>query len=171
MSGYVLGYARGDQRRSAARKLLGFGEISEVCGVNNKKQKSDNNRDPNQEPSNVNRDTLSPRTDGPLQEVHVASSTPPMARFTRFLISGILYALNCKGTAPCTASFPAISPVAAFGGLPRTASSTTFKRRGRAAAPFTAMRIRSMLPFDTTIAEATFSSGKSHTFRSRIFSK
>jgi len=26
---------------------------------------------------------------GPLYDAHVASSTPPMARFTRFLINGI----------------------------------------------------------------------------------
>jgi hypothetical protein len=73
--------------------------------------------------------------------------------------------------APRTASLPAISPVAAFGGLPRTASSTAFNRSGRAAAPFTAMRICSILPPETTIAEATFNSGKSHTFLSRTFSK
>src|SRR5580704_12106223 len=171
MSGHVLGYARGDQRRSAASKLLRFGKISDVRGVNDEEQKPGNDRDPYQKPSNMNRDTLSPRTDSPLQEVHVASSTPPMARFTRFRISGILYALNCKGTAPCTASFPAISPVAAFAGLPRTACSTAFNRRGRAAAPFTAIRMRSMLLPETTIAEATFKRGKSHTFRSRTFSK
>jgi hypothetical protein len=34
--------------------------------MNDKKQKSGNNCDPNQEPSNVNRDALSPRTDSPL---------------------------------------------------------------------------------------------------------
>jgi hypothetical protein len=67
----------------------------------------------------------------------------------------------------------------ALRGWPRTASSTAFKRNGRAAAAFTEIRMRlivwaerlSELPPEVTMAEATFMSGKSQTLRSRIFSK
>ncbi len=52
-----------------------------------------------------------------------------------------------------------------------TASSTAFRRSGWAATPFTAIRIWSILPPLKTAAEAMFTSGKSHTCRSRTFSK
>ena len=70
--------------------LLRFGEVPHVDGVNDQEEQSQDCRHPDQEPRNVNRDSLPPRTRGPLYNAHVASSAPLMARFTRFLISGIL---------------------------------------------------------------------------------
>src|ERR1700678_310204 len=149
----AFGQARRQLRGNASRELFTLREIPQIDGVNDEESQPRDGRDPDQKPRNVNGHMLPPWTRSPLNYAtigaHFASSTPPMARFTRFRISGILYALNCKGTAPCTASFPAIVPVSALGGLPRTASSTALSRRGRAAAPLTAMRMRSIRPFET----------------------
>ncbi len=67
-----------------------WGEISEVDHVNNQEQQASDCGDLDQKPGNVNGDILSPWIYGSLYEVHVASCTPPIARFTRFLMSGIL---------------------------------------------------------------------------------
>ena len=58
--------------------------------MNDGEQEPRDHGNPYQEPRDVNRDRVPPRIYGPLQGVHTASSTPPMARFTRFRISGIL---------------------------------------------------------------------------------
>ena len=59
----------------------------------------------------------------------------------------------------------------AFLGRPMTARSTDASRSGRAATAFTAILMRSMRSPESAIADATLSSGKSQTCRSRIFSK
>ena len=86
----AFGQLRRDLGRRVVRKLLGLGEIPQPSGVNDQEEQPRDHRNPDQEPGDMNRDTLPPRTRGPLYDAHVASSTPPMARFTRFLISGIL---------------------------------------------------------------------------------
>src|ERR1035437_9561135 len=171
VSGDSFGNSGQDCGRIVFRKLLGRGKDGHVECVDNHEEQSRNHRNPYQVPRYMDGNGSSPRTDCPGYEVHVASCTPPMARFTRFLINGILYALNCSGTAPWTARFPAIVPVVASAGLPRTASSTALKRIGFGATALTAMGVRSILPPETTIAEATFIRAKSHTLRSRTFSK
>ena len=82
-----------------------------------------------------------------------------------------LCTLVVQGTAPAMASSPAAAAVASSRFLPRTAFSTAGRRSGVAATPFTAMRMRAMVSPDMTVAAATFTSGKSHTFRSATFSK
>ena len=106
-------------------------------------------------------DRLPPRTLAHSKmAAHVASCHTADGALNQIPHQRNLVSVELQGTAPCTASFPAISPVAAIAGLPRTASSTAFSRSGRAAAPFTAMRMRSMLPPETTIADATFNKRK-----------
>src|ERR1035437_829989 len=90
VSGHMLRYARRYGRQNIARKLFCFREIPYVDGVDEQEQQPRDDSYPDQKPGNMNRDTLPPRTRRPLYEVHVASPTPLMARFTRFLISGIL---------------------------------------------------------------------------------
>ena len=69
------------------------------------------------------------------------------------------------------ASAPAISAVASVRGSPATAASTATNRRGRAATAPTTNRIASIRSPAGRSADATFTSGKSHTSRSRTFSK
>src|SRR5579863_6298093 len=112
MSGDPRWYDGGDRWRNTAGKLFRFGEISNIDCVHDEEEQARNCSNPNQEPCDVDGNILSPGARVPFRErlydTHLASSTPPIARFTRFLMRGILYALNCKGTAPRTASLPAI---------------------------------------------------------------
>src|ERR1700730_10254153 len=72
------------------RELTRLGEVPQIGSMNYEEHESCNHRHPYQEPCDVNRNSQSPGVDSPLQETHVACSTPPIARFTRFLVSGIL---------------------------------------------------------------------------------
>ncbi len=69
-----------------------------------------------------------------------------------------------------TAISPAAAAVSSLRGLPATKRSTFSIRTGRAATALTAMRIDSIVSPEVFIAEAMFSSGKSHTLRSATFS-
>jgi len=158
----VLRYARCDQRRAADRKTLWFGEIAQVCGVNDKEKQSGNHRNPYQEPSDMD-GTFCPRDFWPTLGSPCCSCTPPMARFTRFS-SADLVSVELQRTAPARpVSRHFLRLLHSWFAADRVFDN--LKRRGRAAAPFTAIRIRSILPLDTIITEATFNSGKSHTFR------
>jgi hypothetical protein len=79
--------------------------------------------------------------------------------------------LNFSGCAPAIASSAAALAVASLAGFPVTASSTARRRSGRAATPLTTTASAGMVPPCATIADATLTSAKSHTLRSRIFSK
>src|SRR5262249_5007360 len=103
--------------------------------------------------------------------VVAAVGTPRMARFTRLRISGTLYPLYRSVTAPSTAILPARSAVASSRALPTIAVSTFGSRFGVAATAPTTSRAATIFPFENLIADATLTSGKSHTCRSRTFSK
>jgi hypothetical protein len=90
MSGNALGNAGREFDRNSASELLGFREISYVDRVDDHEEQARDRRHPDQEPRDVNGDMPPPRTRCPIYDSHLASSTPPMARFTRFRISGIL---------------------------------------------------------------------------------
>src|ERR1700732_3134786 len=61
MSGHVLRYSRGDQWRTTASELLGFGEISHIGGVHDEEEKSQDDGNPYQEPSDMAGNVLPPR--------------------------------------------------------------------------------------------------------------
>src|SRR4029077_19226352 len=90
----------------------------------------------------VRQNVFTPGVLPPLnQEIHgYACASPLMARFTRFLINGILYSLCARGWAPRTARSPAILAVSSFRALPATAFSTAVSRIGCAATALTTMR-------------------------------
>src|SRR5262249_16482975 len=98
--------------------------------MDDQKKQTPDGRNPQKIPANVDRDLLPPRTFAPLYEVQAAlpPGTPRIARFTRFLISGTLYPLCCRGLAPWTASCAASSAVCSFRGFPSTAVSALFNR-------------------------------------------
>ena len=174
--GNVLGYARSDFGRSVARKFFWLGEIPQPNGMDDQEEQSCDHRDPDQEPGNMDRDTLPPRTRRPLLrspccllDSYSSSNDGALHQIShqRDLVGVELQrdrSLHGQSSRP-------FHPLPRSAGLPRTASSTAFKRNGRAAAPFTAMRMRSIVSPDVTMAEATFRSGKSQTLRSRTFSK
>src|SRR5579862_1023961 len=103
MPGDAIRHATGCRRRHAALILLGCGEVADPDRVHDQKQQSADRAHVDQRPGDVNRDILAPGTSRPLNYAHAATSTPEIALFTRLRINGILYALNCKGTAPSTA--------------------------------------------------------------------
>src|SRR2546421_517843 len=86
-------------RRRARMHSNGFRPISYVNGMRDQEQQTPDCGHPQKVPANVDRNLLAPRILRPLDEVQAASSapTPRIARFTRFLMSGTLYALYCKG--------------------------------------------------------------------------
>src|SRR5882762_2359413 len=122
---------RGSRRRARMRSG-GFRPVPYINGMRDQEQQTPDCGHPQKIPANVDRDLLTPRICRPLDEVQAASppATPRIARFTRFLMSGTLYPLYCKGWAPRTASCPAISAVSAFLGFPCTAASTAVSRTG-----------------------------------------
>ena len=66
------------------------GDELHVDGVANQKRQASDGRHPDEVKRDMNRDSLPPRTGCELYYAHFASSTPLMARFTRFRIRGIL---------------------------------------------------------------------------------
>src|SRR5216684_8922442 len=136
MSGDALGNVGGGpggaSRSPVRMRSDGFRPVPYVYGMSDQEQQAPDCGHPQQAPANVDRDLLTPRILCPLDQVQAASSpaTPRIARFTRFLMSGTLYPLYCKGWAPRTASCPAISAVSAFLGFPCTAASTAVSRTG-----------------------------------------
>src|SRR5262245_32385411 len=140
-----------------------------VAAMRHEEQEAANERRPEQTPRDVGEDVLTPRAPCPGYEVH--SPAPRIARFTRFCISGILEALCRSGAAPRVAISAAILAVSSLRAFPRMAVSTSSRRTGRAATPPTTIRESAMVaPFSERL-EATFTSAKSHTWRSRTFSK
>src|SRR6202040_89533 len=66
VSRYALRYSRCNQWRATARKLLAFSKISQIGSVHDEKEKSCDDRNPYQEPSDVSGNILSPRAFRPL---------------------------------------------------------------------------------------------------------
>src|SRR5262249_16894523 len=148
MSCNTLGNLNGDlwsdRRRLARMQRDSFRPVSDVYRMHDQEKQTPACRHPQKTPRNMYRDLLTPGTLCPLYEVQaiLPPGTPRIARFTRFLISGTLYPLCCRGLAPWTASCAASSAVCWFAGFPSTAASAVFNRSGRAATPFTASRNR-----------------------------
>ena len=61
-----------------------------VAGVRDEERDAGEERRPQQIPRDVREDRLVPGVAAPGQDVHVPASTPRIARFTRFRISGTL---------------------------------------------------------------------------------
>ena len=81
--------ACGLERIGFDRVALAMGGEHHVARVREKEQDPGKQRGPEQVPRDVRQDPLTPWVATPRQEVH-DPSTPRMARFTRFRISGIL---------------------------------------------------------------------------------
>lgn len=77
-----------------ALEFLRLSKVPHVDRVHNQEREAGDGGDPDRQPRNMDGNTAPPGIRGPLcnllQDVHLASSTPPIARFTRLRISGIL---------------------------------------------------------------------------------